>query len=106
MYGAQPWGEQYTLRAAADGKYPLYQWGKGQIGTTTLHRGDILKIGTTSNGSSRYSNSFYQNTGMGLTYTPEFFGPIDQLIFVERMKLLNYAIQNGGALPPGNRKLQ
>jgi RHS repeat-associated protein len=106
VYGDEPWGEQYTLRAAADGKYPLYEWGKGQIGTTYLNRGDIWKIGTTINGSSRYSNSFYQNTGMGLTYTPEFFGPIDQLIFVERMKLLNYAIQNGGALPPGNTKLQ
>jgi RHS repeat-associated protein len=105
-YAAQPWGEQYTLRARADGEYPLYEWGKGEIGTTHLNRGDIWKIGTTINGSARYSESFYRTTGAGLTYTPEFFGPVDQLLFVERMKLLNYAIQNGGALPPGNTKLQ
>jgi len=105
-YATEPWGEQYTLRALADGLYPVFQWGKGQIGVKQLHRGDIWKIGTTINGTSRYSNSFYNNTGAGLYYEPEFTGPVEQLIFVERFKLLNYIIQNGGNLPPGNTKLQ
>jgi len=105
-YATEPWGEQYTLRAAGDGLYPVFQWGKGQVGLQHLSKGDIWKIGTTINGASRYSNSFYRSTGAGLMYVPEFIGPVDQLIFVERMKLLNYVMQNGGNLPPGNTKLQ
>jgi len=105
-YATEPWGEQYTLRALVDGLYPVFEWGKGQVGMKHLSRGDIWKIGTTINGTSRYSSGFYKNTGDGLMYVPEFIGPVEQLIFVERMKLLNYIIQNGGNLPPGNTKLQ
>lgn len=45
-------------------------------------------------------------TGAGLDYFPKFVDPAGQILFVEKMKLLNYAIQNCGALPPGNTKLQ
>jgi RHS repeat-associated protein len=102
----EPHGEQYTLRARADGYYPNREWGKGIVGVKWLNKGDIWKIGTTINGRGRYTNPFYDNTGQGLDYVPEFSGPIDQVLFAEKMKLLNYAIQHNGALPPGNTKLQ
>jgi RHS repeat-associated protein len=105
-YATEPWGEQYTLRAAADGLYPVFEWSKGLTRTQRLNRGDIWKIGTTINGSARYSQSFYETTGAGLNFVPEFYGPVFQTLIVERMKLLNYQLQNYGSLPPGNTKLQ
>lgn len=95
--------EQYTLRAKADGYYANFEWGKGQVGVKWLAKGEIWKIGTTSKGEARYSSYFY-NT-MGLDYVPEFYGPIEQVLFVEKMKLLNY-INQYKELPPGNTKLQ
>ncbi|MEJ0105432.1 MAG: RHS repeat-associated core domain-containing protein [Bacteroidota bacterium] len=103
---AEPEGEQYTLRARADGYYPSREWGEGINGTKWLHKGDIWKIGTTINPLTRYTQSFYKNTGAGLQYLTEFTGPLDQVLFAEKMKLLNYAIQHNGQLPPGNSKLQ
>ena len=106
-YATEPWGEQYTLRAATDGLYPVYDWGQGIVANKHLSRGDIWKIGTTMVGQSArgYSNNFLNNTGAGLNYVVEFVGPQEQILFVEKMKLLNYIIQYQ-AFPPGNTKLQ
>jgi|GEM_PF-4775133 len=102
-----PHGEQYTLRARASGWYPKYSWGKGQTASIWLNKGEIWKIGTTINGTARYSNFFYSTVGSGLDYVGEFGpAPMDQVLFVERMKQLNYVIQHNGELPPGNTKLQ
>ena len=48
---------------------------------------------------------FVSNNGAELAYVPEFVGPVNQLIFSDRFKLLNYAIQSRGTLtrPPGRR---
>jgi RHS repeat-associated protein len=100
-----PWGEQYTLRARTSGLYPRLEWGKGQTGLKFLNKGDIWKIGTTTKGQGRYTGPFYSDTGPGLLYLSEFEGPMSQVLFVEKMKLLNYINQNK-VLPPGNTKLQ
>ena len=99
--------EQYTLRARKSGFYPEYRWGKGMIGGKWLDKGDIWKIGTTVNGQQgRYSLKYLGSVGQGLSYVPEYFGPNEQVIFVQNMKLLNYRFTHNGELPPGNTKIQ
>jgi len=107
VYGVpDPNAELYTLRAAKDGWYPKFTWGQGQRYSVLLQRGMIWKIGTTINGQSRYAKNFYESTGAGLYYNPEFRGPLDQVLFAEKMRLINYALSHNGELPPGNTKLQ
>lgn len=97
------------MRARASGWYPGFTWGQGQSYSSWLNKGEIWKIGTSMYGSKRsgYSAAFYNTTGAGLNYVREYGpAPLDQVLFVERMKLLNYVIQHNGLLPPGNTKLQ
>lgn len=109
----EPEGIQYTLRARADGFYPVYDWGsKGTaVSGIWLKKGEIWKIGTTINGVDRYNAPYYNNIGKGLVFVQEYpypFGtaPMDQVLFVEKMKLINYVMSNDGNLPPGNTKFQ
>ena len=77
-----------------------------------LKKGEIWKIGTTSqlNPINRYAQSFYGTIGKGLDFYQEYplYGkaPMDQVLFVEKMKLINYVMANNGNLPPGNTKFQ
>ncbi|RXK86635.1 DUF6443 domain-containing protein [Filimonas effusa] len=98
--------QQYTLRAAANGQYPVYTWGI-PIPTSNIYlsKGDVWKIGTTVDPKQRYSQIYLRSTGQGLYYSPEFFGTQDQVLFVEKMKLLNY-IHMHNDLPPGNKELK
>jgi RHS repeat-associated protein len=102
-----PFSEQYALRARTNGWYPNYVWGKGQVAPVYLHRGDIWKIGTSMAGSKRYLESFYDNIGAGLDYDREFGpAPLDQVLFMEILKLSQYKTTHNGEFPPGNTKWQ
>ncbi|MGE3467403.1 MAG: RHS repeat-associated core domain-containing protein, partial [Pyrinomonadaceae bacterium] len=64
--------EQYSLRAAKDGLYPVMERGSKQpVGEIFLHRGDVWKYGVTQNPATRYSQSFLNNTGQGLQFISE-----------------------------------
>ncbi len=96
--------EQYSLRAAESGFYPVMKRGfKGGQELTWLNKGEVWKFGTTKNPFSRYSQSYLDNIGEhGVIYTTEFRGTLQQATFLERLKILNYRFQNN-YLPPGNK---
>jgi RHS repeat-associated protein len=95
--------EQYALRAAEDGFYPVMKRGFANPQELTwLNKGDVWKFGTTKNPLTRYSQSFLDNTGAGLRYSTEFSGTLKQATTLERMKILNFRGQNG-FLPAGNK---
>ena len=95
--------EQYALRAAEDGFYPVMKRGFANPQELTwLNKGDVWKFGTTKNPLTRYSQSFLDNTGAGLRYSTEFSGTLKQATKLERMKILNFRGQNG-FLPAGNK---
>lgn len=95
--------EQYALRAAEDGFYPVMKRGfSNPQELVWLNKGDVWKFGTTKNPLTRYSQSFLDNTGEGLRYTTEFSGTFKQATALERMKILNFGRQNG-FLPAGNK---
>lgn len=95
--------EQYALRAAEDGFYPVMKRGFANPQELTwLNKGDVWKFGTTKNPLTRYSQSFLDNTGAGLRYSTEFSGTLKQANTLERMKILNFRWQNG-FLPAGNK---
>lgn len=95
--------EQYALKAAKDGFYPIMRRGlKEPQAMTYLKRGDIWKFGTTKNPSKRYSQNYLNNTGAGLRYSTEFSGTLQQSLHLENLKILNYKL-NFRLLPPGNK---
>lgn len=95
---------QYALRATKNGRYPVYSWGTSEItGYMDLKVGDVWKFGTTLNPDGRYTDKFLQTTGLVLV--PEFVGKIGEVLFVERLKILNYIVSNGD-LPPGNKGIK
>ncbi|MCZ2390837.1 MAG: hypothetical protein LC113_07135 [Acidobacteria bacterium] len=96
--------EQYALRAAREGMYPVMQRGsKKPVGEVFLKQGDVWKFGQTKNGVARYPGSFYRNTGKGLEFSSEFkTSSFKDVIKMERQQILNYE-QQFGKLPPGNK---
>jgi hypothetical protein len=95
---------QYTLRATVSGDYPIYVWGiKIPVGWKHLEAGEIWKIGTTINPQKRYTQKFLSDNNLRMV--EEFAGPYQAVLFMERMKLLNYIVGNGD-LPPGNKELK
>lgn len=95
--------EQYTIRAAEDGFYPVMKRGFGNAQEAAwLNKRDVWKFGTTKNPQTRYSQSFLDNTGAGLKYTTEFSGTLKEATTLERMKILNFK-QQTGFLPVGNK---
>ncbi|WP_207516079.1 RHS repeat domain-containing protein [Longitalea luteola] len=97
--------EQYALRASADGMYPVMEWGKKEpVATKFLKKGEVWKFGTTIDQSQRYSQ--VQLTKLGVYYDREFIGTEEQVLILERLKIENYKLQNGGELPPGNKMIK
>ncbi|MGN6646689.1 MAG: RHS repeat domain-containing protein [Cytophaga sp.] len=96
--------EQYALRAAESGFYPVLKRGcAGAQELTWLNKGDVWKFGTTKNPFTRYSQKYLDNIGeFGVYYKTEFTGTLKQATTVERMKILNFRGQNG-VLPAGNK---
>ena len=98
---------QYSLRAAADGFYPVMTRGAAEpTGLVWLQEGDVWKFGETINPATRYSPSFLTNTGAGLKFVPEFEGTTQEAYQLQNMKIQNYQLQNDGVLPAGNKGVQ
>jgi RHS repeat-associated protein len=96
--------EQYSLRAARDGMYPVMQRGfKEPVGDIFLRKGDVWKFGETMNPATRYSGTFLRNTGEGLIFKPEFkTSSFKEVLQLERQQIIQYE-QIFGTLPPGNK---
>lgn len=96
--------EQYALRARRSGLYPVMQRGfKDPVGTVFLNKGDVWKYGQTMNPRSRYSQSFLDNTGMGLNFDSQFkTTSFKSVIQREYFKIVDYETRFG-FLPPGNK---
>ncbi len=99
-----PQVEQYALRAAESGFYPVMVRGsENPQFITYLEKGDVWKFGTTVRPSARYSPTELKNIGEhGVEYSTEFLGTKGQAIQLQNMKIENYRFQNG-RLPPGNK---
>ncbi|HSF39572.1 MAG TPA: hypothetical protein VLT87_07245 [Thermoanaerobaculia bacterium] len=69
--------EQYALRAAESGFYPVMSRGsKLPTGVVWLEEGEVWKFGTTKNPRRRYSLSYLDNVGdKGVIYTTEWQVP-------------------------------
>ncbi|EBQ8936973.1 hypothetical protein DKU73_06500 [Salmonella enterica subsp. enterica serovar Rideau] len=69
LYGHNPLGwvdslglEVYELRAGKDGTYDVYEWGNpNPVGQVDLKKGDVWKIGETSNHRTRTDGTIVQN---------------------------------------------
>jgi RHS repeat-associated protein len=95
--------DQYALRATEEGWYPVVQRGFSEPqGNAWLNVGDVWKYGTTKNPATRYSQTFLDETGMGLQYGPQFSGTLEEALSAEKNQILDYFNQNG-VLPPGNK---
>jgi hypothetical protein len=97
--------EQYSLRAAEDGFYPVMTRGSAEpTGIAWLEKGDVWKFGTTKNPATRYSQGYLDSVGdYGVNYSTEWQGTASEALQLEKMKIQNYQFQNGGTLPPGNK---
>jgi RHS repeat-associated protein len=101
---AGPVVEQYSLKAANDGWYPVMERGfRLPQAFTWLSRGDVWKFGITQNPATRYTQIFLQNTGQGLTYSTEFTGTRAQALEMEFYNIYEYFMRAGQVLPPGNK---
>jgi RHS repeat-associated protein len=96
--------EQYSLRAAKDGFYPVMKRGfKDPVEEIFLKQGDVWKFGATINPATRYTQKFLRETGSGLIFKTEFVtSSFKQAIQVEKLKIINFRTKTG-FLPPGNK---
>ncbi len=93
----------YAITANATGRYPVYVWGfKEPQGTVLLQKGDVWKLGKTINPKTRYPQSFYINTGSGVSYNTIATGTEAQMLWLENRLLLK-ALERNGFLYPGNK---
>jgi hypothetical protein len=85
---------QYSLRANADGYYPVMQWGNSDpVFITYLQEGDVWKFGTSVDPAARYSQTFLNSIGeYGVSMEVEFTGTEQQTIMLQNMKIDNYQI--------------
>ncbi|HEV7646128.1 MAG TPA: hypothetical protein VGO50_19485 [Pyrinomonadaceae bacterium] len=99
--------EQYALRAAKDGLYPIMERGsKEAVGEMFLKTGEVWKFGTTINPASRYSGSFLRNTGSGLNYVTEFKSSLfKDVLQMEKTRITDFRTLNG-FLPAGNKMVK
>ncbi|MEO9872989.1 DUF6443 domain-containing protein [Ekhidna sp.] len=94
---AGPPGFQYSLRATVPGYYPDVR-----TGVKWLDTGEVWKYGETTQGMTRYSQSYLDGIGAGVTMVPEFFGTQVEIKVAEKTKIYGYYFRNG-TLPPGNK---
>ncbi|MDR2809406.1 MAG: hypothetical protein LBB84_02450 [Tannerellaceae bacterium] len=101
-----PWGldELYALIATKDGWYPVMEYGKkAPIREVYLKEGDLWKIGTSKNTSTRYSKTYLRNVGQGVEMKVLHTGLSDKTVkSLERAKLKGYKAWKG-YLPAGNK---
>lgn len=102
--------EQYALKAAQSGFYPVVMRGEKNLNFTRitwLNKGEVWKYGVTKHPvgiskTPRYSNSFLDSTGNGLKYEMESSGTRLQALAAEKFQLLSYLFKHK-RLPPGNK---
>ncbi len=95
--------EQYSLRAAKNGYYPVMRRGfSTPQGSIFLNKGDVWKYGITKNPTTRYTQNFLRNTGAGFLYTTEASGTRIGMRSMETGKILNFKAEFG-RLPAGNK---
>ncbi len=99
--------EQYALRAAEDGFYPVMKRGFANPQELTwLNKAEVWKFGTTKNPLTRYSQSYLDNIGeYGVYYSKEFSGTLQQSLQLERMKIMNF-MEQYGFKPAGNKMIK
>lgn len=95
--------ENYVLKAADDGLYPVMKRGfSGPVDEVLLKRGDVWKYGTTKNPTTRYTQKFLDNTGEGLYYKTYKRGSGKAALQTEKSSIIKYENVHG-TLPPGNK---
>ncbi|ECE6154577.1 hypothetical protein DPK65_20660 [Salmonella enterica subsp. enterica] len=119
LYGHNPLGwvdplglEVYELRAGKDGTYDVYEWGNpNPVGQVDLKKGDVWKIGETSNHRTRTDGTTVQNR------YPQVFLDDNDLEYHkvddkgskaadrinETGRIDDYRKKHNGELPPGNK---
>ena len=99
--------EQYALRAAEDGFYPVMKRGFANPQELTwLNKREVWKFGTTKNPLTRYSQSYLDNIGeYGVYYSKEFSGTLQQSLQLEQMKIMNF-MEQYGFKPAGNKMIK
>lgn len=100
--------EQYALKAADSGFYPVMERTFAQPQAITwLNKGEVWKFGTTKNPLTRYTQKYLDNIGeYGVKYVKEFSAKREwQVLRVEAMKIKNYEWQNS-VLPAGNKMVK
>ena len=99
--------EQYVLVAFNNGIYPCFSCvGKNSI---FLKRGEVWRYGVTRKGESiRYPGNL---NNVGLFYLTEYYGPLQECLKQEKLKIYNYALlpenltRNVPLIrPPGNKR--
>jgi RHS repeat-associated protein len=88
-------GFVYELQATRSGYYPDVHGG-----TRYLEKGDVWKYGETTNGGSRYPNSYYKT--MGLQMRPIFYGNQIEIKIQEKIMIYGYYFEHR-QLPAGNK---
>ncbi|MED4555587.1 RHS repeat-associated core domain-containing protein [Lysinibacillus capsici] len=94
--------ELYALIAKQDGWYDVMEWGKkNPVGQMFLKEGELWKIGTSKNASSRYTQKYLNSKGveMKVLHSNVSNGTVK---YHENMKIRGYE-QWKGFLPPGNK---
>jgi RHS repeat-associated protein len=97
--------ELYALIVKSDGWYPVMEWGSQKpIGVVYLKQGELWKIGTSVDASSRYSKTYLSNIGQGgVEMKVLHTGLSDKAVkSLERSKLKGYKAWKG-YLPAGNK---
>jgi len=92
----------YVLIAKAAGWYDVMEWGKKKpVGQVFLEEGDLWKIGTSKNATTRYTNVYLNRVGVEskILYTNVNDATAK---YLENQKIRGYE-QNKGYLPPGNK---
>ncbi|WBF58492.1 RHS repeat-associated core domain-containing protein [Lysinibacillus sp. JK80] len=94
--------ELYALIAKQDGWYDVMEWGKkNPVGQMFLKEGELWKIGTSKNASSKYTQKYLNSKGveMKVLHSNVSNGTVK---YHENMKIRGYE-QWKGFLPPGNK---
>lgn len=90
-------GYIYHLVAESDGLYPNVRGG-----SVHLNAGDTWKIGETTNGQARYTQSYLKSLKVNMEIRSAIMTDKCQLWIEEKRQLIKYALQYGN-LPPGNK---
>lgn len=98
--GLKP-AENYVLRAAKDGLYPILKRGKGEVGKIMLKAGDVWKYGISQNPKYRYTKAWLEKSGLQID-ADKVKKVREMARKIETNEIVKY-LQKNGILPPGNK---